>query len=703
MIDDLHFLALPKAEESPRSILLRTATRNGYKGIRTLALQFDPSPFRALATQLGKSDLIQSFASQAGLHADKFISGFYRQREGVTSSLPVLMSGTYMPLDALLVSKHRICPGCLNEDCFRVIQDIEWVDVCPYHAYQYIDTCPLCHRGFDWCNMQMSRCSCGHDFSEFPLPIIEGDASGAKTLLEALRNQDEEFTQRLDRILLALRFSSESKLDKRIELFNQAVLLARNPESEIPIWLQDAQMKHPGLPVRALIAPLAIISDSQVSQAALAALIASSSIFPGRCVNCECERKYFTSPELEYTFGISRQTLLALSREQLIARHEEGGRDADYSSASVCGFFDIFRHTTPNPDQSAVRALNPKRHFGGGLTDEIRKIRDGESLASFADPRIALSEYQIWAERHPRKGKSIEAPDEFYTAAEVAELLETYPDAIRRAIKAGKITTRTVTGPSRTLLIPRADVEQFAKEFIFIGALSKQYNAKPTTFSAQLMSASIMPVSGPSIDGALIPIYCLSDFKGHDLAKIAASTEFKTKAGRKRGDPARYDQSKWITAIMASKQLGVSVQKLSDLVAYGLLTEETPPNRGADNTRYFTVESVKSSKTWLDQSIALDDLVKRVSSSKLQFEIRFVRSGYIRPLLVNRQQRVSAEDAWRVLAHVEEYCTCTEAAGRMGVQKGHFHNMLKLGKIQAASQEESGIGTVILLRREDLL
>lgn len=548
----------------------------------------------------------------------------------------------------------------------------------------------------------MSRCNCGHDFSEFPLPMIDGDAGGAKTLLEALRNQDEEFTQRLDRVLLALRFSSETNLDNRIELFNQAVLLARNLESEIPRWLQVAQMKHPGLPVRALIAPLAIISDSQVSQAALAALNASSSVFPGRCANCECEGKYFTSPELEFTFDISRQTLLSLSREQLITRHEEGVRDADYSSASVCHFFDLFRHTTPNPTKSAVRALNPKRYFGVGLTDEIRRIRDGESLVSFADPRIALSGYQIQSVENSRTGKSIEAPDGFYTVTEVAELMETYPDAIRRAIKAGKISTRTVTGPSRTLLIPRADVEQFAKEFIFVGALSSQYNAKPTAFSAQLMTAGIIPVSGPTIDGALIPIFCLSDLNDHDLTKIAASTKFKTNAGRKRGDPAKYDQSKWMTAVEASKHLGVSIQKLSDLVRYRLLAEEAPPDRNADNTRYFTVGSVNSAKTWLDQSIALDDLAREATSTKTQFEVRFVRSGYISPLMINRQWRVSAEDATRVTLHLERYCTCTEAATYIGAQQRHFHNMLRLGKINPVPHDESGIDSVTLLRWTDV-
>lgn len=703
MIERLHYLALPKVEESPRSVLLRTVTNNGFPSITHLTTRFNIQGVPFLALQTGSAPLIQVFLEEAGEYRDQFQSAFYTQKRGLTKAAPVTVMGTVVPVSMIEWKTHKICPQCLMEGYFRAIQDLEFIDVCPYHEIRYVTHCPECKNPFHWRKMQFSKCECGHELNPNKLPRVEGDAYGAKSVLEYLRNGDEQNIKRLYRYLQAFKFDTCNDPIDRIYLVNQAAMICDYPEEGTMGRFVNMQSRYPGLPPRALLAPFLTMFDREVRGRARKILQSCSPDLPASCQMCGCEGEYFSEPEVRTALGISGHVLNMLSDKGHIEKKTVGKRGVVYPYRSLCTFYKKFK-ISPRIETNEVILLCPPNTFGFAMDIKLNQLQNNKLILVEADFRRPIGNFQLMdSEVKPAKSvKRVVAPDGFVTVKQAAERFQVYVDAVREALKIGQISTRAVRGKSNTVYIPEEDVIEFDKEFIFMYPLVKQFDAQFNIFPAQLETAGVFPVSGPHIDGGVTPIYRRDDLRGLNLSEIATRQKFKTNSGRKLGDPELYDKSKWLRAIEAGNLLKISVQLLSNLKDYGLLVEGVPPGREADNTRYFTVESTNAAKQWLDGARKLADVAFEEGSTVRQIEVRFIRSGYVKPLYIGVWTLISADDVMRIQEHRKQYCTCAEAAAHIGAQTRHFNNMIKLGKITPVPPEESGVGSIILLRWSDI-
>ncbi len=702
MIERLHYLALPRVEESPRSVLLKTVTHNGYRNIHALARSLGVKTIQILSIQTGETSLIQELVIEAGELKERFQQMFYRQRKGVTKAEPVEVMGTHIPITALLATRHRICPECLLDGYMRSIQDIEWVDVCPYHGCRYITECPDCGNSFNWSKMRFAICDCDHEMSYKNVPLIKDDASGSLVLLEYLRKRNASAVMRLQKILIAMRFDRQSDVSKRIRLFNQAATIATDPTKGMREWLDDKKKDHQGIPDRVLLARFLVIDDKALRISAEALLESCSPEIPNKCGNCTCQDEELSALETETAMGVSAQTLLLLAKKGKVWKKTVRNRGVEYPLASICSLYRMFMVDNCIDTKGKKIPLCQANAFGVGIDTKLDQLRDGRLVLVHADARKPLSEYIVVPAEGATIEKMVTTPEGYLTISDTAGRLDVYPDAVRRAIKTGFISRNSVVGRFNAVFVPVDDVNRFSKEFVFIGPLAKKYNAKKTAFSAQLASAGIKPVSGPGIDDGLVALYRRSDLKGFELSKIAALEKFQTKAGRKKGDPKIYDASQWIRAADVSKTLGLNVQHLNSVANFGLLEEGVPPGRDSDNTRFYTAKSVKAANRWLESSSTIEAVAENENTTSHQIRIRFIQSGYVKPLRLNGKTLLSNEDVVRIEDHREIYCTCAEAATHVGTQQRHFHNMIKLGKIAPVPAEESGVDTITLLRWNDI-
>ncbi len=703
MIERLHYLALPKDEESPRSVLMRTAMHNGYPSVTQLGSRFGLQVTQPLSLQIGDAPLIGELLKEAGEHKERFGRIFYTQAKGVTKATPVAIMGTLTPLSAFGKSHHKVCPACLEEGYLKSIQDVDWVNVCPYHGICYLTECPGCGKPFSWIFMQISTCRCGCHLDPHRLPRIEADAEGARLLLEYLRKGDATSVQRLNRILAALKFEQADDIDARIQLFNQAASISSEPERGLKIWLSKMREKCSGLPARVLLAPFLAMRDDEVTSKAQQLLDTCSPDFVEECRECYCREGSLTEPQTCLALGISSQTLASLVTHGFLEKRLVGKRGVEFPYQSLCKFYGLFKPVKIRPG-IMLEALCPPNSFAASLSRKLELLQANSLVLAEADARQPLSRFLIAPilDEEPSLKSSTVIPEGHISVRSVAERLGVYPDAVRRALQAGFISKAVLIGKANTVFVPETDVAEFERTHVFIGPLARQCGAKATAFSAQLATAGILPVSGPRIDQGLVALYRAEDLAGHDLKKIAAMPKFQTRAGRKKGDPIKYSGQEWLRAADVGGLLKMSVQYFSALVDYGLLVEGVPPGREADNTRFFGAESVGVTQQWLDSAKTPEEIAKREGSTKAQILKRFVASGNIKPLYLGKKTLISGEDVQRIHEHRKLYCTCPEAAAHIGAQQRHFHNMIKLGKISPVPEEETGVGTVILLRWGDV-
>ena len=97
--------------------------------------------------------------------------------------------------------------------------------------------------------------------------------------------------------------------------------------------------------------------------------------------------------------------------------------------------------------------------------------------------------------------------------------------------------------------------------------------------------------------------------------------------------------------------MGVGVQLLQKLADYGLLAEGLPPGCEADNTRFFTTESVMAAKEWLESVETIEDVAKKERTTPHQIYIRFVQSGFVRALSIAGRTLLSGIDVVRIREH----------------------------------------------------
>jgi hypothetical protein len=325
----LSFVARPFFQESPTSILIRTAKCNGYRNVVEMrkALNISLSS-QALDLRLLDHPLFNLMCSEAPCLADDLRQIFYE--------LPAkqLLRGCHIKVQDCDVSTRSLrrqffsCPACLKLGYSRVPQDFAYFDFCPAHNVLLTRSCPNCGRINEWKKICGFTCKCGFNLADAEVSpyrqthqIIITSSFGVQ---DASSYINDYFIDEAKKAKLAEPYHIESA---PLELFY----------AQIQNAIQMDLNTYRQLPVSALQSVWAMINEPELRQHAIDYLLKNHDPF-GRCQqkNC-CSAIKLSFRQLQYALYAGVQGTRSLITEMSILKERLPTQNTiAYSHPSLC-------------------------------------------------------------------------------------------------------------------------------------------------------------------------------------------------------------------------------------------------------------------------------------------------------------------------------------------------------------------------------
>ena len=350
----LKYVPRPYPQESPTSVLIRTAKQNGFGNVmhmcRTVAVG---SMLRILEMYLRTGSLCDLLCNEAPELAPDLHACFYQQQNRHLSRVsPVMIQGEEVSSRSISY-EFRPCSRCIAEGYTRFSQDIKAFDVCPFHHVPLMTNCRQCGRANHWYQINGFTCRCGHNFG----------------LDDISQSSDRVYpTSAFGPLGLAANLNTAEKAGKIRAQFSDYL-----PSPLEPLMCSPADMKqvimndirrYRCLPVSAFEAPWLNLTNADLRFQALN-LVKSNYRHIGRaqCKDC-CSEVWMRLAEVSDASGISRGEVLRLARRKVFTCHGTQQKDPYYSARQMC---DLIRGETPNQTD-----LHRSNSFRGRFYSPIR-------------------------------------------------------------------------------------------------------------------------------------------------------------------------------------------------------------------------------------------------------------------------------------------------------------------------------------------
>ncbi|MFJ5296839.1 TniQ family protein [Pseudomonas sp. NPDC088368] len=638
----LNFVPRARSEESPRSLLIRTAYHNGFKSVaKMIASLKGEHNARPFDWQLNNSSIAKLFATLDTNALSPL--PFYSSASPITRGAPVIINDITIPLTLLKTKKHSICPACLAEGWQKYVQDFVILESCPYHHYSYIEQCPSCMQDLSWTECNGVFCKCGYDLRNSPKTYKF--CKFADQLLLTFRNKNQNVFDSFLINLQALRYfySTTHTEAKAIAELALDIAVSRDP-MKVKAAIQRSIDEHEPAPELLFVAPWLLSNDEEIRNIANSFMRSPIDGSMRETSTTQLGKFWLRRDELN-AVGINQLKLQNLSKLELITKVK-------------------------------IKTNTPFQYHSNNWASVFA------SLGSTGTRTIATS-----------------TPAHF-DVDQAALYLDVYPEVVRRAVKAGFMTKNLKKGASGKMLIDAGEVSTFQRNYVFVGPLAKQLNSPNTTLAARLAAVGILPVSGPNVDGGLVTIYDRCTLDESKISTALTAETYSNNAGRKLHTMKPSDAH--ISSTDTAKILGIEMQRLKYLEKIGLLVQEIPPQFVCENRRYFTKKSVNSTQKKLSNSITVENLASELDLSPSTFDRRFIKSGFSTPIALGKRLLVSNRDAFAIRKNLQTYCSCDQADKYLNAPKGHSSNLISTGRLRAVPISESRIHTVRLIKWADI-
>ncbi|MGZ7459965.1 hypothetical protein ACXPVS_25430 [Pseudomonas sp. Ma2-10] len=161
----LFFVPIPYPDESPTSLLMRTAQKNGYfsvaKMCRSIKIEGDLHRIGMLTHQHAIFELL---CQEAPPLAPNLREVFFPQPQKILLNTSKIFINNYAVPRRIFRSDFCPCPQCLADGYTRAPQDLKIFDDCPYHNLSLLKVCPQCGAHNKWYNLKNFHCSCGFNY-----------------------------------------------------------------------------------------------------------------------------------------------------------------------------------------------------------------------------------------------------------------------------------------------------------------------------------------------------------------------------------------------------------------------------------------------------------------------------------------------------------------------------------------------------------
>lgn len=643
---NIFHLAHARHEESPRSVMIRTAYANGFGSVSAMARAFGAKEsLQPFAWQMQHSKLVNQLASHEHLNGQQFQASFYLQL-GRTSESPVEVMGLAVPSISIRTDAYSFCPDCIRAGTHSSILDLSWLQSCPHHDCRLESACPQCLRGIRWTQLSGPHCQCGFDLRTTPKTHSYSESS--HRLLKIFRTKNQPALDRFIFALRALRYSTHSEQAGQVQ-----ETAARVADCEATVFddlMKASKQLYPCLPLRPLLAPWIASGDSWI-KSQVQRLLHSSANRTGTKGRCDCSALQLYQDEMIYALKISPTTLRSLLIRDFVQREKGTETRWKYSAKKLCMLLEQPSALSLQSEQSA--------------TPEITTLGSSTHL----------------------------------TTEEVAIRLGVYPEAVRSACSRSFMQAGVKKGAHGRMLIQVTAVDHFSENFAFIGQLATELGLPRTTLSAKLLHIGVTPISGPDLDGGLITIYRRSDINCQVQKTLLNLAHYKSNSGRKPAGSDSFTGEKSTSSTDAARALGVVLHDLKHLERQGYLTRARNFKAG----RHFTSSSVATAKALFEEMLPLKNFADRLGMTPQTFSRRYIQSNFLEHIRIGSKTLVSAGCIHRLQKHRELFISFCEADEILSVSTGHTANLVRMKKISPISPNENGyVSTVRLLHRHDV-
>jgi len=689
---------LPIEWESPKSILIRCAHANFFDQVADV-LGKDVCELTGMldlvcGSYTGVHELVQNINCIFASNVVDYRPLFYRQVAGITEQRHFVVRSIEVPYQELELVKHRVCLLC-HKDKFhsKIFADLRAFTSCPFHHNQFIEECPSCGTPYEWQGFQLEKCSCCKYTFKSKDRRKQYIGSEQELYSMILEGKNDDVSEAL-RLLKFLRKYFEPEVVKSGIVLGIALDFLAGRNDQLLKKLQAVYEGGRTLPTRSLMSCLSVSSNLKMKERALAIVLTETRV-RGVSKYVGPKQNWFRLEQAEFSLNITNSRLRALHKSDFLDIQQLPNSVNVVPINSLIDLMAWVEKAIPGNKTLKVNLLKSihSQHFHKNL----KSVRTGDMVVYEAKWNLGLKGLRF--AKVSVEPRLISEDEMLLDVNQFAARAKTYPDALRRACRSGFISSGNILKNGHKSYSFRIDfVDAFVSEFCFISELNSKLKGRGRTIlSAILKSRDIRPLSGPEIDGALVPIYRRSDVEHLNLNVLLKNPIFESNAGRKHKGIELFDRSRWASTKQAKEILSVNDQEIKALVDLEYLVESTPPGRKKDNFKYFSHQSVVFTANFFSEAVAVKDLMAELGISKREFYLRFVSSGILKVVTIAKRVLIGGEDVRFVRSDCAKFVSLRNADSLKNSTSRHFLNLVNTDRIRPVSIEQSVSATHINL------
>ena len=600
----LPFIPKAQSEESPLSILRRSAINNGYQQVLALLHSLVPhiDHSNGMLGYIARSPaLYRRLASLMGIQ-NLDINLVTYDRIGSAREDKLLWQGLKIPYNDLHFKTEKLCIPCYLEKGYAISEwDHQAAVGCKNHSVYLEDNCPVCHTTWTF---DQEPLSCGCDQLEIMSQLRPIPFEQASLLSGFIANKDQTG---IDKLSIAYKLIKWWK-NIGIPVSNddaQAFLYQLVNDKHLELSTAGSGEKlHPYIFMKPLLQRNCDISQSMSSK-----LLSN---FTRNIFSQGIEHVLVSRKDAQSLFGISRTRFDKFIDEGLVT----------LKGKSMFSLNEINRLLYSSTWLPLDSKNTPKMKL---LAQQGKHI----SLAQLVKTEITGNP-TLHKTPHQNDNKFVQ---DYITIPEAAERLSSNYESIRYLIKTSKLPATKGTPKSPVQWSIEIDaIDSFNEKYIFASSIARKSDLPVTTTSSRLTSAGIKPVSGPGIDGGKTYVFARADIENCNLKKVLKNP-YHSPAGRKL-KKHQHSTCQYITSSQLAEALKIKTHKVRAVVRDGWIAG-TKNSQG--HYRFNHKEAAQLAERINRQYIDIETASKALDQSLQSFRYTWILTGFAQEHILARR------------------------------------------------------------------
>jgi hypothetical protein len=672
---EYHLVAkpIPIAGESPASVLIRAVEGNGYQNLQSLIWAYWQNASgkgwaKAAHTDPGRyKQIMDAFGITVPDGQLPCLT-----RSGPTSESPLQLNDQVFHNKIFRDDARYYCPECLRE---RAYWRKDWLlrpfSVCPEHKVYLLKDCPACGAILQPWRGSVKKCDCGAALED--MDSKSADAELQRWWL-AYHGQSKEAGELADEFYLAISDIDGGDTAPQQEYQRLEASYAWLAEETIAPWLiefinQRACKLHPRLQLlpfmRSQRPKIKAMAKAALSQCAINAL---HDDWP--------EDRWMSYRDAQLSLGISVAHFRHFMKNGLLDFTDGRPRKRGQVSCNA-----VNRLLNVLQDSSNDELPTERRSLTCSLAAMVMEILAGKRVGAGYEMTDGLNTLKY--KKLPVAPVATDLETVWLGINQIADVLGTYPEAVRFLCKKGMLKSRDRDLKGRKRLIAsRVEVDEFNLLYVLAGTFASQINENPTNLAEKLMALGLQAVSGPKIDGTLVYLFRRDDIEKVDIKALREMGRYATSAGRKaKQAPTKIVKPHELSATEVANQLNIRVQDVHILIRKGVLECSDKQKRHI----FVLAQSAHKLEQQINNAdyISVKEAAYRLNQNPLSLQGLWADSGLMNILELGLWRKVSILEIEKLEQLLADYVTSTAAGRMLSMHRSHLPNLERRGLVHS--------------------